>query len=93
MATEAGPVHQLVASGVAHPPPPRLYALALGALARLGEAPLEDHPIRLRPLPGRRAVYAAERNFLAIERQGGGWRAAWRLERGGWTPWLDLGGG
>jgi hypothetical protein len=75
MATAAGPLHQLVASGITHPPPPRGYARGLGALARLGEAPLPGHPIRLRPLPGQRAIYTAQRNYLVLERTGGNWRA------------------
>lgn len=80
------PVHQLVASGIAHPPPPRAWARTLGALARLGESPVPGRPIRLRPLPGHSGIYTAERNFLVLERLDGEWRVAWRLERSGWTP-------
>ena len=92
MALGAGTtLHQLVSSGVAHPAPPRAFALALGALARLGEDPLPDRPIRVLPLPGRRGRYVAERNWLLVERRAGRWSAAWELERGGRTPRLDLG--
>jgi hypothetical protein len=90
MATAAGPLHQLVASGVAHRAPPRAYADVLGTLARFGESPLPGHPIRLHPLPGRRRIYTAERNYLLLRRENGGWHAAWDLERGGLTPELPL---
>jgi hypothetical protein len=90
MATAAGPVHQLVASGVAHPAPGRAYARALGTLARLGEAPLSGHPVRLHPLPGRRTIYTAERNYLVLERTTGAWSAGWELERGGRTASLAI---
>jgi hypothetical protein len=84
------PIHQLVASGVSHPAPPRAYALTLGLLARLGEGPLPGHPIRLRALPGRRGIYTAERNYLVLERRAGAWTARWSLERDGDTPSLAL---
>ncbi|WP_084175066.1 alkaline phosphatase D family protein [Afifella pfennigii] len=82
LAAEKGPLHQLVASGITHPPPPKAYALALSALARLGEAPLKEHPIRLHPLPGKASVYTAERNFLMLERRGDDWETWWELESG-----------
>lgn len=90
MASATGPIHQLVASGIAHPAPPLGYARALGLLARFGEAPLNDHPIRLHPLPGQRGVYTAERNYLVLERRGGNWTASWRLEHSGTTPPLAI---
>ncbi|MEX0921725.1 MAG: hypothetical protein WD489_06060 [Rhodovibrionaceae bacterium] len=83
------PLHQLVASGIAHPAPPEAYARCLGALARLGESPLPGHPIRLHPLPGKRAVYTAQRNYLILERKAGTWRAWWELEEGA-TPAMAL---
>ena len=88
--TAAGPLHQLVASGIAHPPPPWLYARSLGALARLGESPLPDHPIALHPLPGQSAIYVAERNYLVLARTGGRWQVHWGLEESGPTPPLSL---
>ena len=84
-------VHQLVASGIAHPPPSVLYARGLGALAWLGESPLPGHPIGLRPLPGRRHIYTADRNYLVLERGNPGWRAWWVTEHDGPTPPLDIG--
>ena len=90
MAHEAGPIHQLVASGVAHRAPPRLYARALGALAKLGEAPLPAHPIRLHPLPGRSPIYTDERNVLILERMSDRWSARWNLEHSGVTPALEI---
>lgn len=85
-----GTLHQLVASGMAHPPPPRGYARALGGLARLGESPLPGHPIALHALPGRRGIYVAERNYLVLERNHASWSARWETEDGGPTPHLDL---
>ncbi|WP_420427971.1 alkaline phosphatase D family protein [Algiphilus sp.] len=86
----AGPLHQLVSSGVAHPPPPEAYARALGWLARFGESPLPNHRLRLLPLPGLRDVYTAERNYLVLERQRDAWSAAWELEHSGRTPALRI---
>lgn len=83
-------LHQLTASGVAHPPPPQGFATALGWLALLGAAPLPDRPIKLQPLPGRRAIYTAERNTLTLSRTGGQWTAVWDLEHSGPTPPLDI---
>lgn len=90
MATSAGPLHQLVASGISHPPPHRAYARALGAFARWGQSPVRHHPIRIRPLPGERSNYTAERNFLVIERQEEAWSARWFLEETGETPALPI---
>jgi hypothetical protein len=84
------PLHQLVASGIAHPAPPVAYARTLGALARFGGSPLPGHRIRLHPLPGRAAVYTAQRNYLVLERRGGEWSARWELEDSGTTPALML---
>jgi hypothetical protein len=83
-------LHQLVASGISHPAPSRTYPAALGLLARFGESPLPDRPIRLRPLPGQRSTYAAERNYLVLARRGGAWSAEWELEDSGRTPELPI---
>ncbi|SDE79236.1 alkaline phosphatase D family protein [Limimaricola pyoseonensis] len=90
MAAAQGPVHQLVASGIAHRPPPKGYARGLGWLGTLGEAPLPEHPIRILPLPGMRRRYVAERNFLVLERRGDDWQAVWHLEESGPTPPLPI---
>ncbi|MHA6346782.1 alkaline phosphatase D family protein [Roseivivax sp. CAU 1761] len=90
LTTGAAPVHQLVASGISHRAPPGAYARVLGLLARFGEAPIPQHPIRIRPLPGQRRLYAAERNWLQVERRDGVWQARWELEDSGTTPWLPL---
>ncbi|MDO6587947.1 alkaline phosphatase D family protein [Salipiger sp. 1_MG-2023] len=90
MTTPDGPLHQLVASGISHGAPSVWYARALGLLSGLGEAPLERHPIRILPLPGQRRRYVAQRNFLALERRGGEWRAIWELEETGSTPPLAI---
>lgn len=83
-------MHQLVASGIAHPPPPGFYALSLGLLAALGESPLPGRQVRLKPLPGQRRIYAAERNYLVLERRGEEWSAVWELEKSGRTPAMRL---
>jgi hypothetical protein len=90
MRTDTGDLHQLVASGISHPAPPRAWAVFLSALARLGEAPLPDHPIRLHPLPGRRGIYRAERNYLILTRTSGDWTAVWDLEVTGPTEPLPI---
>lgn len=90
MGPEDARVHQLVASGISHRAPPQAYARALGLFAGLGAAPLPGQPIRIRPLPGQRHRYAAERNFLTLDRRNGRWRAEWHLEGSGTTPPLPL---
>lgn len=90
MGPEAARIHQLVASGISHRAPPKAYARALGLFAGLGEAPLPGHPIRIKPLPGQRHRYAAERNYLTLDRKAGRWQAVWHLEDSGPTPPLDL---
>lgn len=93
LAGAGGPIHQLVASGITHPPPPAVYARALGALAWLGEAPLRNRSLRLCPLPGQQATYTAQRNYLMLQRRAKRWHASWQLEQDGATPPLDLGDG
>ncbi|SHF46892.1 PhoD-like phosphatase [Ruegeria intermedia] len=83
-------LHQLTASGIAHRPPPKGWARVLGALAWLGEDPLPEHPIRIPPLPGQKARYVAERNYLLLERTNSKWQARWDLERSGMTAPLNL---
>lgn len=91
---EMGPgetlIHQLVASGISHRAPPRGYARALGLFAGLGDAPLQGHPIRIKPLPGQKHRYVAERNYLVLDRRAGRWQAVWHLEDSGLTPPLAL---
>ncbi|MDQ0324486.1 hypothetical protein J2R99_000335 [Rhodopseudomonas julia] len=82
LASDTGELHQLVASGITHPPPPKAYAATLGALASLGSAPLKEHPIKLLPLPGKSAIYTAERNYLMLARRHGAWEVWWELESG-----------
>lgn len=90
MGGPAGTVHQLVASGITHPAPPGAYASALDLLARFGEAPLPGCPIAILPLPGHRARYIAERNFLTLRRRDGAWSAQWHLEESGPTAPMAL---
>ncbi len=90
LAASTVPLHQLVASGIAHPPPPTSYARALGALARLGSSPLPGHPIRMRPVPGQRRIYCNQRNYLLLRRRERAWSARWQLEYDGLSPLLGL---
>ncbi|WP_062206697.1 alkaline phosphatase D family protein [Aureimonas sp. AU12] len=83
-------IHQLVASGITHPKPPRAMAIGLGLLSRLGHAPLRGRPVRLKALPGKSATYTAERNYLVLTRRADRWSAAWELEESGRTPALDV---
>ncbi|WP_147107275.1 alkaline phosphatase D family protein [Tateyamaria sp. syn59] len=85
-------LHQLIASGVAHRPPPLAWAKVLGSLAALGEDPLEGAPITIRRLPGQAGRYVAERNTLVISRTGTDWHAVWDLEVSGKTEPLALAG-
>ncbi|CAM4010285.1 alkaline phosphatase D family protein [Palleronia rufa] len=90
MDTATGPLHQLVASGISHPAPPKAMAIGLSLLSRLGESPIKGHRIRLRPLPGQPRPYAAERNYLMLRRRDGDWTAAWQLEESGETAPLAI---
>ena len=88
--TATGELHQLVASGIAHPPPGRTPARFLGALANLSASPLPGRRMRLWPLPGREAIYTPERNYLVLTRSSGQWSAVWELENSGPTPPLPI---
>ncbi|TRD20681.1 alkaline phosphatase family protein [Palleronia caenipelagi] len=90
MKTDTGHMHQLVASGISHPAPPEKMAIALSWLARLGEAPLKGHPIRMHPLPGQTRPYVAQRNYLLLRRREGQWAAVWDLEDSGETDPLPI---
>ncbi|MGB3553803.1 MAG: alkaline phosphatase D family protein [Jannaschia sp.] len=83
-------LHQLTASGISHRAPPRGWAWFLGALSRLGDAPLPGHPIRMRRLSGQRGLFVAERNFLVLSRRGDAWTARWELEMSGSTEPLEI---
>ena len=83
-------LHQLVASGIAHRAPPKAWARALGLLSWLGDAPLKGHPIRIRKIPGQAGRYAAERNYLILERSDTAWSAVWDFETSGKSEPLVL---
>jgi hypothetical protein len=84
--TATGELAQLVASGIAHPPPGKMLARMLGGFARFAKSPLAGNRIRLRPVPGRRAIYTPERNYLVLSRSSERWSAVWELEDSGATP-------
>lgn len=46
--------------------------------------------MRLRPLPGREAIYTPERNYLVLTRSSGQWSAVWELENSGPTRPLPI---
>ncbi len=83
-------LNQLVASGIAHRPPPQAWARALGLLAAFGESPLLEYPIRIKRIPGQRGRYVAERNALILTRRNGDWHATWDFEMAGMTPPLPI---
>jgi alkaline phosphatase D len=83
-------LNQLVSSGISHRAPPRTWARILGGVAALGEDPLADHPITIRPLPGHKHRYIAERNYLVLVRKSEGWSAEWELEKDGRSEALGL---
>ncbi|MGR3518911.1 MAG: alkaline phosphatase D family protein [Roseovarius sp.] len=76
-------LHQLVASGIAHRAPPVMWARTLDLLSRLGEDPLQGHPITIERIAGQRRHYVAERNYLVLSRVAGQWQAEWELEQSG----------
>jgi len=86
----SGPMHQLIASGIAHPAPSRLYAALLKVVSLFPMDLLNEGTISMRPLPGLRARYVAQRNYLVLERQRGEWSAHWEFEGSGSTRPLDL---
>lgn len=90
--TDGTIVHQLVASGIAHPPPSKSYARVVGYLATLGESPLPGQQVFLKALPGHRQIYVAERNYVVIMRRRDEWSAEWELEVSGRTPPIILKG-
>ena len=61
-----------------------------GRSQKEGDAPLPGHPIRIRRIPGQAGRYAAERNYLVLERQGADWSASWELETSGRSAPLAL---
>lgn len=86
MDTSDAPLQQFVASGITHRAPPRAWARALHVLSTLGEAPLKNHPIRIRRIPGQLGRYVAERNYLTLHRTGDDWSARWEFEHSGTSP-------
>lgn len=91
MKVERGRVlQQLVSSAVAHRPPPRQWARALGALSTLGESPLPGQPIATRRIPGQKTRYVNDRNTLVLTRKGAHWQAQWLFETHGLSPALTI---
>jgi PhoD related phosphatase len=88
--TATGELHQLVASGIAHPPPGKMQSRILSAFANVSRSPIPRHRMRLRPVPGRKAIYTAERNYLVLTRSSGHWSAVWELEESGATSPLAI---
>ena len=88
--TKGKTIHQLVASGISHTAPPQAFARGLGLLAWIGDNPLPNRPTRLKPLPDRKGVYCAARNYLTLSRNDKKWGAKWHLEGIGWTPDLTI---
>lgn len=83
-------MHQLVASGIAHRPPPQKWARFLGALASFGASPLPRHPIKICAIPGQTQRYVAQRNALILTRKGDEWQAVWDFEHAGVSQPLTI---
>lgn len=83
-------LHQLVASGIAHRAPPRVWARVLHVLAHLGDSPLPGHPISINRIPGQPRRYVPQRNYLTVSRRDGAWQAEWEFETSGTSPALPL---
>lgn len=76
-------LHQLISSGISHPPPSAAYALAA---AFPGWFPRQRGglSLRLRRIPGRRPGFVPVRNWLElIVEEDGSCTATWRFEDGG----------
>jgi hypothetical protein len=74
-------VHQLISSGIVHPPPSPLVAgvLELSSMGEFRVAP--DIRAKLLPLPGSRKRYIRARNWLELDLPaGGGLSANWHPE-------------
>ena len=83
-------LHQLIASGISHPPPPRGYARTLSAFATWGDAPVPDRPLAMRRIPDLDRIYIDQRNYLLIRRENNRWTATWDFEETGRTVPLSL---
>lgn len=80
-------VDQLISSGIAHPPPPRGFARALGWLARGARAPAPGFTVRMLELPGTGRRYLDARNWLELAVSAeGDLAAAWHHDGDGETP-------
>lgn len=84
------PIHQLVASGIAHPAPSVLYSWLMEGLARLPCHPLSGLASRMLPLPSMTSRYVAQRNYLILQRLSGEWTAHWEFEQHGRTSLLAI---
>lgn len=73
-------IWQLIASGIVHPPPPRLYTAALERLAARVEAPADGAVLEMVPFPesGRRII--RQRNWLALDIDDDRVAATWHAE-------------
>lgn len=60
-------LHQLIASGVVHAPPPAAWTAFLELLARRRWRPFDEVRLRMLPIPGLGRRYLAARNWLALD--------------------------
>ena len=60
-------LYQLTASGIVHPPPPRLFARCLDLCSRMQRTVDTETKHQMLPLPGYGRRYLTARNWLALE--------------------------
>ncbi|MFC4350973.1 alkaline phosphatase D family protein [Fodinicurvata halophila] len=84
-------IHQLISSGIVHPPPPRAFASALSLLSLILRPSARGIRTRMQPIPGFGRRYLAERNWLELDLPANaGPRARWHAEESGISAWVEL---
>lgn len=82
-------LHQMISSGITHPPPPSGYAWFVGWLTRLATGLFNKSPLNicLRPIQGRTPAFQTDRNFLSFHfKQSKLPNICWHFEKSGPVP-------
>ncbi|MGM0561404.1 MAG: alkaline phosphatase D family protein [Pseudomonadota bacterium] len=84
-------IHQLISSGIVHPPPPQTFAKALSLLSRIFKPSTRGIRTHMQAIPGFGRRYLAERNWLELDLPSqAGPRARWHAEDSGISAWVEL---